>query len=190
MLITSVKTDPIMMFAEDVRAGLTKPGQKELPSKYFYDEIGSALFDVITILPEYGLTRADERLLRKYADAIAARTSSPAMVVELGSGNGKKAQWILNPSPGVSLPPIALSNSPIQRCLPVSTKSTTWRASASWDLRLSILTACGGLQAGAPRISVCWCCFWAVRLAILIQARRRISCGISVISLHPATRSC
>src|SRR5579875_2166544 len=56
MLITSVKTDPIMMFAEDVRAGLTKPGQKELPSKYFYDEIGSALFDVITILPEYVFT--------------------------------------------------------------------------------------------------------------------------------------
>ena len=47
----------------DVRLGLTKPGQKELPSKYLYDSVGSALFEVISILPEYGLTRADERLL-------------------------------------------------------------------------------------------------------------------------------
>jgi len=119
MLITSVKTDPIMMFAEDVRAGLTKPGQKELPSKYFYDEIGSALFDVITILPEYGLTRADERLLRKYADAIAARTSSPAMVVELGSGNGKKAQWILKSlarRQPTTYCPIELSHSALLAC--------------------------------------------------------------------------
>ena len=62
----------------DVRAGLTRPGQKELPSKYFYDDVGSALFEVISHLPEYGLTRADERLLRRHADEIvdrACRTS-------------------------------------------------------------------------------------------------------------------
>ena len=39
----------------EVRAGLTQPGQKELPSKYLYDEVGSALFEVISVLPEYGL---------------------------------------------------------------------------------------------------------------------------------------
>src|SRR5437667_59963 len=52
----------VEQFALDVREGLSR-FPKELPSRYLYDEVGSALFDVITLLPEYGLTRADERLL-------------------------------------------------------------------------------------------------------------------------------
>ena len=52
--------------AGDVRVGLSQRGQKELPSKYLYDEVGSGLFEVICALPEYGLARADERLLRRY----------------------------------------------------------------------------------------------------------------------------
>jgi len=86
----------IAEFASEVRAGLTRPGQKELPSKYFYDEVGSALFEVITLLPEYGLSRADERLLRDHAEAmVRPLLSSPVVVAELGSGSGKKTRWIL-----------------------------------------------------------------------------------------------
>lgn len=81
--------------ASEVRAGLTKPDQKELPSKYFYDEIGTALFEVISVLPEYGLTRADERLIRRHAGEIVDRLESPVIVAELGSGSGKKTRWIL-----------------------------------------------------------------------------------------------
>ena len=81
--------------AAEVRAGLLRPGQKELPSKYFYDEVGSALFEAITVLPEYGLTRADARLLRENADDIVRRMSPPVVVAELGSGNGKKTRYIL-----------------------------------------------------------------------------------------------
>ena len=62
----------------DVRLGLSKPGQKELPSKYLYDSVGSALFEVISILPEYGLTRADERLLRRYSEEIVAKLTRAA----------------------------------------------------------------------------------------------------------------
>ena len=62
--ITSTKGND---FAADVRAGLEIKGQKELPSKYLYDDVGSALFEVISVLPEYGLTRADERVLRRHA---------------------------------------------------------------------------------------------------------------------------
>ena len=51
-------------FARDVRAGLTRTEQKTLPCRYLYDEVGSALFEAITCLPEYGLTRADTRVLR------------------------------------------------------------------------------------------------------------------------------
>src|SRR4029077_4698938 len=70
--------------------------QKELPSKYFYDEVGSALFEAITVLPEYGLFRADERLLRENAEAIAETLPGCVVVAELGSGTGKKTFWMLD----------------------------------------------------------------------------------------------
>ena len=82
-------------FAADVRAGLTKPGQRELPSKYLYDEVGSELFEAICLLPEYGLTRADTRLLQKHAEEIISRMPLPTHVAELGSGSGKKTRYIL-----------------------------------------------------------------------------------------------
>jgi len=81
--------------AGDVRAGLFRPGQKELPSKYLYDEIGSALFEVVSVLPEYGLTRADERLLQRHATDIVSRLKPQVLVAELGSGSGKKTRWLL-----------------------------------------------------------------------------------------------
>jgi L-histidine N-alpha-methyltransferase len=82
-------------FASDVRAGLLRPGQKELPSKYLYDELGTALFDAITHLPEYGLTRADNRLLRAHAREVAALFDAPPVVTELGSGTGQKSRVVL-----------------------------------------------------------------------------------------------
>lgn len=82
-------------FAADVRESLTKPGQRELPSKYLYDEVGSALFEAISVLPEYGLTRADARLLKEHSAEIVSRIPLPARVAELGSGSGKKTRWIL-----------------------------------------------------------------------------------------------
>jgi L-histidine Nalpha-methyltransferase len=82
-------------FAADVRAGLTKPDQRELPSKYLYDEVGSELFEAICLLPEYGLTRADTRLLQKHVEEIISRMPLPTHVAELGSGSGKKTRLIL-----------------------------------------------------------------------------------------------
>ena len=95
MLIHAIPTNAAYDFARDVRTGLARPGQKELPSKYLYDDVGSALFEVISRLPEYGLTRADERLLRRHADEIVDRISGPVAVAELGSGSGKKTRWLL-----------------------------------------------------------------------------------------------
>ncbi|MEO8127305.1 MAG: L-histidine N(alpha)-methyltransferase [Bryobacteraceae bacterium] len=82
-------------FADDVRHGLGKTGQKELPSTYLYDAVGSALFEAITHLPEYGLTRADERILRSYSAEIASRLPAGTVVAELGSGSGKKTRYLL-----------------------------------------------------------------------------------------------
>jgi L-histidine N-alpha-methyltransferase len=95
MLTSSLPARHVYEFADAVRQGLTKPGQKELPSKYLYDEVGSALFEAICVLPEYGLTRADARLLREHAREIVDRLPSPIQVAELGSGSGKKTRWIL-----------------------------------------------------------------------------------------------
>ncbi len=95
MATPSLSLRHVSDFAADVRASLTKPGQRELPSKYLYDEVGSALFETICVLPEYGLTRADARLLQKYAGEIVRRLPSPIQVAELGSGSGKKTRWIL-----------------------------------------------------------------------------------------------
>lgn len=95
MLVHAIPTNATYEFATEVRAGLTRPGQKELPSKYLYDDVGSALFEVISHLPEYGLTRADERLLRRHSHEIVDRLSGPIAVAELGSGSGKKTRWLL-----------------------------------------------------------------------------------------------
>jgi L-histidine N-alpha-methyltransferase len=95
MLTTTRIAGAATEFAADVCSGLTKLGQKELPSKYLYDEVGSRLFEVICELPEYGLTRADERLLLRYATEIVARVPGQVVVAELGSGSGKKTRWIL-----------------------------------------------------------------------------------------------
>lgn len=108
MITEIISLHPITNFAADVRSGLTKSGQKELLSHYLYDELGSALFDAITLLPEYGLFRADQRILSRYADDIVrpllrAKVSAAVspdipeniVVAELGSGNGKKTRWIL-----------------------------------------------------------------------------------------------
>ena len=95
MLTRSLPERHVSEFAADVRESLTKKGQRELPSKYLYDEVGSALFETICLLPEYGLTRADARLLKKHAGEIVKRLPSPVQVAELGSGSGKKTRWIL-----------------------------------------------------------------------------------------------
>jgi dimethylhistidine N-methyltransferase len=95
MLVQAITPNTSYEFAADVRAGLTKPGQKELPSKYLYDDVGSALFEVICHLPEYGLTRADERLLQRHSYDIVERLARPIAVAELGSGSGRKTRQIL-----------------------------------------------------------------------------------------------
>src|SRR5882762_2919887 len=95
ILRQAVTADPTFEFAAEVRDGLLRPDQKELPSKYLYDDVGSALFEVISVLPEYGLTRADERLLRENAGEIVSHLASPVLVAELGSGSGKKTRYLL-----------------------------------------------------------------------------------------------
>jgi L-histidine N-alpha-methyltransferase len=79
---------------EEIRQGLTAH-PPWLPSKYFYDDRGSQLFEDITALPEYYQTRTEERLLGTIAADVIARVR-PAELVELGSGAGRKVRILLN----------------------------------------------------------------------------------------------
>lgn len=78
----------------DVLTGLTAT-PKSLPPKWFYDSVGSALFDRITRLPEYYPTRAEAQILRAQAGAIAA-VSGADTLVELGSGTSEKTRLLLD----------------------------------------------------------------------------------------------
>jgi L-histidine N-alpha-methyltransferase len=80
---------------DDLRAGLLGKSQKELPPTYFYDATGSRLFDEITGLPEYYLTRAERRLLQMHASEIVRRTR-PRALAELGSGTASKTRILLD----------------------------------------------------------------------------------------------
>lgn len=78
----------------DVRAGLTA-AQKSVPPVWFYDEAGSRLFDEITRLPEYYLTRAERAILEERAAEIAERSGADTLV-EIGSGTSEKTRLLLD----------------------------------------------------------------------------------------------
>jgi dimethylhistidine N-methyltransferase len=92
-----VKHDPLAGFAEDVRAGLSAT-PKRLSPKYFYDELGSQLFEAICLLPEYYLTRAENEIFERYADEIAGSVENTAALLEMGSGSASKTRLIIEAS--------------------------------------------------------------------------------------------
>jgi L-histidine N-alpha-methyltransferase len=81
-------------FADDVRLGLTST-PKFLYPKYFYDELGSHLFEAITALPEYYVTRAEAEILQAHSGEIVAALGGPIWLVELGSGDGQKTRLLI-----------------------------------------------------------------------------------------------
>jgi L-histidine Nalpha-methyltransferase len=78
----------------DVRTGLAQI-PKSLPPKWFYDSVGSDLFDQITRLPEYYPTRAEARILRARSAEIATASAADTLV-ELGSGTSEKTRMLLD----------------------------------------------------------------------------------------------
>lgn len=119
MVSANLSSQFLSEFCSDVVVGLSHQGQKELPSKYLYDEVGSALFDVICVLPEYGLSRAGMRMLQNYAGEIVDHVPSPVVVAELGSGSGQKTRWLLEAlarRQRVNYYPIDISSSALFRC--------------------------------------------------------------------------
>jgi L-histidine N-alpha-methyltransferase len=101
---------------EEVRVGLTS-SPKELQPKWFYDERGAALFDEITRLPEYYLTRAERSILEQHGDEIGALTGAQTLI-ELGPGTSERKTRIL------------LDALEPQRFIPFDVSEETLRASA------------------------------------------------------------
>jgi dimethylhistidine N-methyltransferase len=90
----AIEQRPVSEIVGDVFEGLTKM-PKSLPPRLFYDATGSALFEEITRLPEYYLTRTESALLQQYAGQIAARVGPNVNVIELGAGTAAKTGTIL-----------------------------------------------------------------------------------------------
>ena len=93
-LVTIDKEIFINNFSEDVKTGLTSES-KYLPFVYFYDHIGSQLFEQICELPEYYLTRTEADILETNADDIASQFSEETVLVELGSGSSTKTRILI-----------------------------------------------------------------------------------------------
>jgi L-histidine N-alpha-methyltransferase len=93
-LITVPRMRGVPSFKEDVERGL-RAQPKRLPCKYFYDEVGSALFDAITRLPEYYLTNAEAEILAEWGWQIVRLLDSPVDFLELGSGSAAKTRLLI-----------------------------------------------------------------------------------------------
>lgn len=87
-------------FFANVIAGLSRP-QKSLPCRFFYDERGSELFEQITRLPEYYLTRTELAILEEHGTQMVDDDVDDVVLVEFGSGSGRKAEILI-----AKLPPL------------------------------------------------------------------------------------
>ncbi len=104
-------------FDEDVRRGLSAE-PKQLFPKYFYDDLGSQLFEAICLLPEYYLTRAENEILARSADEIGGAVEGHKTLLELGSGSASKTRCIiealLRQQPSLLYIPVDISASALE----------------------------------------------------------------------------
>ena len=98
----------------EVLHGLSLP-VKSIPPKYFYDEAGSKLFDIITGLPGYYLTRTETAILRDNSAVIARRMDARACLVEYGSGSSVKSRLVLDACRPSAYVPVDISRDHLER---------------------------------------------------------------------------
>jgi dimethylhistidine N-methyltransferase len=90
--------DSLAQFAADVEYYLTLQ-PRQLPSRYLYDSLGSALFEAICRLPSYRITAAERQLLTTYGEEVLQRAAPLSTMVELGPGSGEKLRRLLESRP-------------------------------------------------------------------------------------------
>lgn len=109
----------------EVLRGLSKP-EKTISPKYFYDEVGSQLFEQITELPEYYLTRTEIALFDTYSDAISAYLGHGGALVEYGSGSSRKIRKMLESVRPVAYVPVDISGDHLQENAKSLQKDFPW----------------------------------------------------------------
>lgn len=129
-------------FARDVAAGLAA-APKHLPCCYFYDRLGSLLFEAICETPEYYLTRTETGILRREADAIAGQFAEAVDVIELGSGTAVKTRLLID---AFRRRGVALRYVPIDICRTVLEESS--QALLSDYPELEVVAVAGEYQEG------------------------------------------
>jgi len=82
-------------FRDEALQGL-QDARKELPSKYFYDDVGSQLFDLICELDEYYLTRTELSIMQQYKTEMASLIGPNCLLIEYGSGSSTKIRKLLD----------------------------------------------------------------------------------------------
>src|SRR4051794_29638935 len=95
-------------FRRDVLAGLAAP-VRAIPSRWFYDRRGSELFEAITRLPEYYLTRTETPLLEAHCPEVAALAGAGDAIVEFGSGSSTKTRILIRATCPAAYVPIDIS---------------------------------------------------------------------------------
>jgi len=114
------------VLADTVRGLSSQP--RRLPSKYFYDAAGSALFEQITRTPEYYPTRTERALLRSCLPEIADAVGPRVHVVELGSGSGRKTALLLEAlHDPVAYTPIEISRAALLASIPWRRPCRRWK---------------------------------------------------------------
>jgi len=135
----------------DVAAGL-RASPRRLPSYLFYDDEGSRLFEEITRLPEYYLTRTEISIFEAHGDEIAALAGAPRTIVELGAGSGGKTGILLARivPPGAGAPP-----RPRAAYLPIDVSAAALAAARDALARpeLEVRPLLGRIEECLPRIS-------------------------------------
>lgn len=105
---------PTQDIQAEVLQGLAE-AQKTLSPKYFYDRLGSELFDQITELPEYYQTRTELKILRDYASEIGNYLNNTTALIEYGSGNTEKLRALLEIAVPQDYIPVEISKSHLQK---------------------------------------------------------------------------
>jgi dimethylhistidine N-methyltransferase len=112
-----VHEDARLSFIDDIGRGLRSEPKRLFP-KYFYDELGSQLFEAICHLPEYYLTRAENEILTRYSDEIVASVGGHKRLLEMGSGSASKTRLLiealLRRQPDLHFIPVDISASQLE----------------------------------------------------------------------------
>ena len=144
--VAPAEAPPRAAFAEDLRAGLLAQ-PKRLPARWFYDALGSALFEAICRLPWYRITRSESALLARLAPALVDVAGEDASYIELGGGSGEKLAILIDAA-------VARGYQPAVHLIDVSARALDLAAAtlARFDVRVTAHEATyeAGLSATEP----------------------------------------